>query len=109
MRPCHYCGHENDDVAVHCVGCGTEIQPQQDVVGTNSWKYLKGPGPWVWVIAVVVVAQGIARLTLTPYDPSQGEGDYKRVEAAFYLWLSLGVGAVLFAYGCYLVKKHKSA
>jgi len=45
------------------------------------------------------------RFAATPHDPNLGEGDHKRVEAAFYLWLSLGIGFVLFAYGFYLRRR----
>jgi hypothetical protein len=54
---------------------------------------------------LLVIVQAFIRLELTPYDPSLGEGDYQRVAAVFYLWLSLGIGGVLFGYGLYLIKK----
>jgi hypothetical protein len=74
------------------------------VVGAAAWR---APGVWVCVLAILVALHGMIHLTLTPYDPGLGEGDYNRVEAAFYFQLSVGVGAILFAYGCCLLWKHK--
>ena len=62
----------------------------------------------VLVLAFVTVAQALIRSSLTPYDPNQGEGNYRTVEAAFYLWLSLGVSLVLIAYAIYLMKRRKT-
>ena len=53
------------------------------------------------------MAQAVIHLGRTPYDPSLGEGNYERVEAAFYLWFSLGTGIVLLAYAHYLAKRER--
>jgi len=102
MKSCGYCGRENDDAAVRCAECGTEIEPPQSVPDPKYKSPLRRPSSLVWLVAFIVVVQGMIRLASTPYNPSLGEGDHKRVEAAFYLWLSLGVGGILFAFGFYL-------
>jgi len=107
MKSCGYCGRENDDAAVCCTECGTEIETPRSVPNTKHKSLLRRPSILVWLIAFIVVVQGMIRLTSVPYDPSLGEGDYKRVEAAFYLWSSLGVGGILFAFGFYLRSREK--
>jgi hypothetical protein len=82
--------------------CGTSL----DAPDTRKGKsVLCSPGGWVCLLAAIVVLQGLLRLEFTPYDPSLGEGDYKRVSAALYFWLSLGVGLVLLGYGFYLIRR----
>ncbi|MBE0542457.1 MAG: hypothetical protein IH623_13940 [Verrucomicrobia bacterium] len=105
MKSCHYCGRENDDATVRCVECGTELEIPNAESGPKPKSLLRTPGSLVWLLALIVFAQGMIRLALTPHDPSLGEGDHKRVEAAFYFWLSLGVSIVFFAYGFYLRKR----
>ena len=107
MKSCGYCGRENDDAAVRCTECGTEIETPQSVPDPKHKSLLRRPSGLVWLFAFIIVLQGIIRLASTPYDPSLGEGDYKRVEAASYLWSSLGVGTILFAIGFYLRSREK--
>ena len=102
MRPCPYCGRQNEDSATLCTECGTSLDRQGNPKGKSL---LCSPGGWVCLVAGIVVLQGLFRLELTPYDPALGEGDYKRVSAALYFWLSLGVGFVLFGYGFYLLRR----
>jgi hypothetical protein len=105
MNPCTYCGRQNADSAFRCTGCGTELGGASNGEQSATKSGLCSPGGWVCLIAAIVVLQGWVRLGFTPHDPSLGEGDYKRVEAALYFWLSLGIGLVLFAYGVHLVRK----
>jgi putative copper export protein len=65
---------------------------------------LRRPSGWIWLFALIAIVQAAIRLVLTPSEPDP-EGGYRRVDAAFYLWLSLGIGLVLFAYGHYLRTK----
>ncbi len=102
MNPCPYCGRENKDAAAHCTECGNSLVAPAT---RKARSVLCSPGGWVCLIAAIVVLQGLLRLGFTPYDPSLGEGDYKRVSAALYFWLSLGVGLVLFGYGFYLLRR----
>ena len=30
MKPCSYCGQENEDEALRCAGCDTEFEPPED-------------------------------------------------------------------------------
>ena len=105
MKPCHYCGHHNDDAALRCAECDTALSILESAPGSKRRNLLGTPGNWVGLLALLVIVQAFIRLELTPYDPSLGEGDYQRVAAVFYLWLSLGIGGVLFGYGLYLIKK----
>ena len=105
MKSCQFCGRHNEDVAVYCVGCGTPVNAAGAAPGFRSRGMLRWPSGWVRIFAFVAILHGFARLAFTSYDPSLGEGDYKRVGAAFWFWLSLGIGLVLFGYGCYLMKK----
>ena len=109
MKPCPYCGRLNEDSAVRCTECGTSLNDPDDAHGPKRKSLLCIPGGWVCLVAGVVILQGLIRLDFTPYDPNLGEGDYKSVEAAFYFWLSLGIGLVLFGYGFYLLKKGTDA
>jgi hypothetical protein len=103
MKPCSYCGRNNEDSAIGCAECGTKLDAPSNFEGKSV---LYNPGAWVCLIAAIIVLQGLIRLEFTPHDPSLGEGDYKRVSAAFYFWLSMGVGFVLLGYGLYLMRRN---
>ena len=105
MKPCSYCGRQSADSASRCTDCGTELSGADTGQQSDTKSVLRSPGGWVCLIAAILVLQGFVRLDFTPYDPSLGEGDYKRVEASLYFWLSLGIGLVLFAYGVHLLRK----
>lgn len=105
MKPCSYCGHQNAESCSRCTDCGSELDSADAGQQSKTKSVLRSPGGWVCLIAGLVMLQGLVRLDLTPYDPTQGEGDYRRVEAALYFWLSLGVGLVLFAYGVHLLRR----
>jgi hypothetical protein len=102
MKSCPYCGHKNEDSAISCAECGTNLDAPSS---PKAKSVLCSPGGWVCLIAAILALQGLIRLEFTPYDPSLGEGDYKRVSAALYFWLSLGVSLVLFGYGFYLIRR----
>lgn len=102
MKSCNYCGRQNEDSVASCTECGTSLDAQGS---RESKSVLCSLGGCVCLVAAIVVLQGLLRLGFTPYDPSLGEGDYKRVSAALYFWLSLGVGLVLFGYGFYLIRR----
>jgi len=99
MKACAYCGRENDENAVQCVECGTEICPFESVPGPKCQSPLYRQDCILWLLALAVAVQAAVRVALTPSDPGPADGDYKRVEAAFYLWLCLAIAIVLFGYG----------
>ena len=73
---------------------------------------MRQPAHIAWLAAVIVIFQAVIRLGLLPYDPSLSEGNVERVEAAFWLWGSVGVAIVLVSLGSYLRsgrKEHNAA
>ena len=57
-----------------------EIRAGDGIVG-HSRPQLRRPSLVFWLIAAAVFGQAAIRLSLTPRDPSQGEGDYKHMKA----------------------------
>lgn len=104
MKSCSYCGRQNPDSADKCFGCGSILNALETSQGKTRGM-LCSPGGWVCLAAAIIILQGLVRVAFTPDDPRLGEGDYKRVTAAFYFWLSLAIGLVVFGYGFYLLRK----
>ncbi len=105
MKSCFYCGRQSEDSAANCMECGTRLDASRGNQNRKRKALLSSPGGWVCLIAVALVLQGVFRLEFTPHDTNLGEGDYKRVSAALYFWLSLGGGFVLLGYGFYLMRR----
>src|SRR4051812_173169 len=91
MKTCTYCGRENEDTAVQCSGCGTDIQTPLETRKTpklRTWQNI------LWVLSIVSLVQAWIRLAATPYDPSLGDGGVGHMDAVIYLWESAGVSTV---------------
>jgi hypothetical protein len=69
--------------------------------------WLRQPAYLAWLVAVIVLGQAMIRLSVTPYDPSLGEGDVEHLDAVFYLWKSAGVATVLAVLGFCLQSRRK--
>jgi hypothetical protein len=69
---------------------------------------LRQPAHLLWLAAVIVIGQALIRFAATPYDRSLGEGDVDHLNAAFYLWKSIGVAAVLVWLGFYSHMRRKA-
>jgi len=113
MRTCSYCGRENENAAVACRECGTEITPvrisMEESTSLNLKTLLRQPANLAWIAAVLVFVQVAIRLSSTPYDSSLGEGDVDHLNAWFYFWGSVAVTTVLFSLGLYLRSKGKAS
>ena len=110
MRACTYCGRENEESAIQCRECGTQMQPTQDLRTQPSptlKAWLLHPAHLAWLAAGITLVQALVRLSMTPYHPSLGEGDVDRLSAAFYLWKSAAVSTALVALGLYLRSRRK--
>lgn len=110
MRVCTYCGRENEDAAIQCRECGTDMQSSQypQIHASPKLKsLLRQPAYLAWLAAGLVFLHAFFRLVATPYDPGLGEGDVDRLDAAFYLYKSVGVATVLVALGLYLGSRQK--
>ena len=110
MKSCSYCGRENEEGTAQCRECGTELQPTvlpQSDAGSSIRAFLRQPAHIAWFAAAIVLFQAFIRLGLSPYDPSLGEGNVERVEAATWLWGSVGVSTVLVSLGLYLRTRRK--
>jgi hypothetical protein len=70
-----------------------------DVIAPTLRSSLRKPAFLAWIAALVVVAQAVIRISASPYDPALGEGNVEGVEAARWLWGSIGVAIVLVALG----------
>jgi hypothetical protein len=105
MRPCSYCGRENEQIAAQCHECGTELQPTiipESSVGPSFLASLRQPAHIAWLAAALIFVQASVQFGFSPYDPSLGDGNIERVEATIWFWKSFVVSIVLISLGRYL-------
>jgi hypothetical protein len=73
MKPCGYCGRENDDTAMRCMECGTPFTAEAP--GKFSINKLLKVGAWICLLFGIYIAGVVVMIFVTGHAKTNSTGD----------------------------------